>query len=182
MRQIKVVACVLGLMAMMVANVALAQAPPMPKAGPEQQRLHYFVGNGRTEGEMKAGPFGPGGKFTSTDDAHMLGDFWVVTHSKGTGPMGADRRSLAIIGYDAKQKAYIYDEFNSHGQHDAATGQVSGKIWTWTNDEDMGGKKMKGKFVLTEVSPTSYTYKFDISTDDGKTWANMMEGKATKVK
>jgi hypothetical protein len=41
---------------------------------------------------------------------------------------------------------------------------------------------MKGKFVLTEVSPTSYTYKFDASMDDGKTWANMMEGKATKVK
>jgi len=32
------------------------------------------------------------------------------------------------------------------------------------------------------VSATSYTYKFDMSTDNGKAWANMMEGKATKVK
>jgi hypothetical protein len=68
------------------------------------------------------------------------------------------------------------------GLHEKSTGNVSGKVWTWTNDTDMGGKTMKGKFVLTEVSPTSYTYKFDMSTDDGKTWSNMMTGTATKVK
>jgi hypothetical protein len=169
-------------MAVMVANVALAQGPPpMAKAGPEQQRLQYFVGNWKSEGDMKSGPFGPGGKFSSLDEAHMLGDFYVVTHSKGSGPMGA-MDELSSIGYDAKQKAYTYDAFNSMGQHERATGHVSGKIWTWTSDEEMGGKMVKGKFVLTEVSPTSYTYKFDTSTDKGKTWANMMEGKATKVK
>ena len=79
MRQIRVVACVVGLMALMVANVALAQGPPpMPKAGPEQQRLRYFVGQWKHEGEMKAGPWGPGGKFTSTETASMLGDFFLT--------------------------------------------------------------------------------------------------------
>lgn len=182
MRQIRIVACVLGLVAVMVANVALAQAPPpMPKAGPEQQRLHYFVGNWKTEGEMKSGPFGPGGKFSGMDEAHMLGDFFLVTHSKGTSPMGA-MSELAIIGYDAKQNAYTYDDVNTMGQHTRATGNPSGKVWTWTSNEEFGGTKMMGKFVLTEVSATSYTFKFDMSTDDGKTWANMMEGKSTKVK
>jgi hypothetical protein len=181
MRQIRVVACVVGLMAVMVANVALAQAPPMPKPGPEQQRLHYFAGQWKSEGEMKASPYGPAGKFSSMDDAHMLGDFFLVTHSKGTGPMGPMTEE-AIIGDDAKQKAYTYDAFNSMGQHEKSTGQVSGKTWTWTSDEEMGGKIAKAKFVLNEVSPTSYTYKLDMSTDNGKTWANMFEGKATKVK
>ena len=182
MRQIRIVACVLGLMAVMVANVALAQGPPpMPKAGAEQQRLHYFVGNWKNEGEMKASPFGPAGKFSSTDEAHMLGDFYLVTHSKGTGPMGAITE-VAIIGYDAKQKAYTYDDFNTMGQHERSTGNPSGKIWTWTSNEEFGGKKMMGKFVLNEVSPTSYTYKFDMSTDNGKTWEHIMEGKATKAK
>ena len=182
MRHIRVVACVVGLMAVMVANVALAQGPPPPpKPGPEQQRLHYFVGNWKNEGDMKAGPFGPAGKFTSTDEAKMLGDFFLVTHSKGTGPMGPMTEE-AIIGYDAKQKAYTYDAFNSMGQHEKSTGHVSGKTWTWTSDEDMGGKVMKMKFVLNEVSAISYTYKLDMSTDNGKTWANMFEGKATKVK
>ena len=169
-------------MAVMVANVALAQGPPpMPKAGAEQQRLHYFVGNWKSEGEMKPGPYGPGGKFSSTDEAHMLGDFFLVTHSKGTGAMGP-LTEVAIIGYDAKQKAYTYDDFASNGEHQRSTGKPSGKIWTWTSDDEIGGKMVKGKFVLTEVSATSYTYKLDTSTDNGKTWANMFEGKATKVK
>ena len=94
------------------------------------------------------------------------------------GPM----EETMTIGYDAKQKAYTYDNFNSMGMHGKATGQVSGKTWTWTNEEEMGGKKMNGKFVLTEVSATSYTYKLDTSMDGGKTWSNMFEGKATKVK
>jgi hypothetical protein len=159
-----------------------AQAPPpMPKPGAEQQRLRYFVGNWKSEGEMKPGPYGPGGKFSSMDEAHMLGDFYVVTNSKGTGPMGP-MTEVAILGYDAKQKAYTYDAFNSMGEHERSTGHVSGKTWTWTSEEEMGGKVMKGKFVLNEVSATSYTFKFDMSTDNGKTWANMMEGKSTKVK
>jgi len=181
MKPVRVMVFVVALLALLAANVALAQGPPMPKAGPEQQRLHYFVGQWKNEGEMKASPFGPGGKFTGTDDSHMLGDFWVVTRSKGTGPMGATDE-IATIGYDPKQKAYIYNEFSSLGMHDTATGQVSGKTWTWTNEEDMGGKMVKGKFTITEVSPTAYTYKFDTSTDNGATWSNVMEGKATKVK
>jgi uncharacterized protein DUF1579 len=181
MRQIRVAACGAGLMALVLANVVLAQAPPMPKAGPEQRRLHYFVGQWKHEGEMKSGPFGPGGKFTSTEDVHMLGDFWVVFHAKGTGPTGATEE-LSSIGYDPKRKAYTYDDFNSMGQHVKSTGHVSGKTWTWMSDEDMGGKNEKGKFVLNEVSATSYTYKLDYSSDNGKTWANMFEGKATKVK
>lgn len=181
MKPVRVMVFAAALLALLAANVALAQGPPMPKAGPEQQRLHYFVGQWKNEGEMKASPFGPGGKFTGTDESHMLGDFWVVTHSKGTGPMGA-ADEIATIGYDPKQKAYIYNEFSSLGMHDTATGQVSGKTWTWTNEEDMGGKMVKGKFTITEVLPTSYTYKFDTSTDNGATWSNVMEGKATKVK
>ena len=181
MRQ-RIVSCLVGLMAVMVANIVLAQAPPpMPKAGPEQQRLHYFVGNWKSEGEMKASPFGPAGKFSSMDEAHMLGDFFLVTNSKGTGPMGA-MTEVATMGSDVKQKAYTYDAFNSMGEHERSTGHVSGKTWTWTSDEDMGGKVVKAKFVLNEVSPTSYTFKLDTSSDNGKTWANMFEGKSTKVK
>ena len=101
MRQIRVVACVVGLMAVVVANAALAQAPPpMPKPGPEQQRLRFFAGQWKHEGDMKPGPFGPAGKFSSSEDAQMLGDFFLVLHSKGTSPMGAMTEET-ILGYDA---------------------------------------------------------------------------------
>jgi len=167
---------------MMVVGAALAQAPPpMPKPGPEHQRLKYFTGQWKHEGDMKPGPFGPGGKFSSTEDAKMLGDYYVVMNSKGTMPMGPVSE-VAIIGYDPKQKAYTYDAFNTMGQHDHSTGQVSGDTWIWTSEEEMGGKMMKGKFIIKEVSPTSYTYRFDMSTDDGNTWTSLVEGKATKLK
>src|SRR2546430_7131255 len=100
-----------------VTGVLWAQdAPQMPKPGPEQQRLHYYVGNWHTEGEMKASPFGPAGKFTSTDHATMLGDFFVVIHSDGQGPLG-NMKTLATMAYDSKEKIYTYDEYNSMGQH-----------------------------------------------------------------
>jgi len=159
----------------------LAQAPPMPKPAPEHQRLHYFVGEWKNEGEMKASPWGPGGKFTGTDHNSTLGDFFLVMHSDSKGPMG-EMKDVAIMGYDAKEKAYTYDGFDSMGMRETSKGTVSGKTWTWFSpEEEMGGKKVKGRFILTEVSPTSYTYSYDTSIEGGP-WSNMMEGKATKVK
>jgi hypothetical protein len=155
------------------------QAPEMPKPGPEQQRLRYFVGDWRTEGDMKASPFGPAGKFMGTDHAVMLGDFFVVTHSDGKGPMGS-MKALSTLAYDPKEKVYTYDEYNSMGQHEVSKGTVSGDTWTWTNEEEMGGKTMKGRFILKEVSPTAYTFKYEIS-EDGNSWTNVMDGKTTKI-
>jgi len=162
-------------------GLLVAQAPPMPKSGPEHQRFHYFVGEWKNEGTMKASPWGPGGKFTGTDHDTMLGDFFLVLRTDGTSPMGT-MKGVAVIGYDAKEKVYTYDSFDSMGTHELSKGTISGSTWTWLSPEqDMGGKKVKGRFILKEVSPTSYTYSYDMSTDGGA-WANVMEGKATKVK
>jgi Protein of unknown function (DUF1579) len=159
----------------------LAQAPPMPQPAPEHQRLHYFVGEWKTEGTMKPSPWGPGGKFTTTDHNTMLGDFFLVMHSDGTSPMGPVKE-VAVMGYDPKEKTYTYEGFDNMGMHDVSKGTISGKTWTWLSPEqDMGGKKVKGRFILTEVSPTSYTYSYDMSGDGGA-WTNIMEGKSTKVK
>ena len=165
----------------LLIGVLVAQAPPqMPKPGPEHQRLRYFLGEWKSEADMKPSPFGPGGKFTSTDHNTMLGDFFVVIHSEGQGPMGP-MKEAAVLGYDAKEKVYTYDGFNSLGEHAKSKGTVAGDTWTWTSEEERGGKKIKGRFTLKEVSPTLYTYKFDTSPD-GSSWTNVMEGKSTKMK
>jgi len=167
--------------AALFAGAVLAQGPPMPKPAPEHKKLHYFVGEWKSEGEMKPGPMGPGGKFSTTDRNRMLGDFFVVFKSEGTSPMGTVN-DIAVMGYDAKKKTYTYDGFSAMGMHDTSAGTVSGDTWTWYSpEEEMGGKKVKGRFILKEVSATEYTFKYDMSTDGGS-WQNMMEGKATKVK
>jgi hypothetical protein len=45
----------------------------------------------------------------------------------------------------------------------------------------MGGMTMHGRFTMKNVTPTSYSFNYDMS-QDGKTWNTVMEGKATKSK
>jgi hypothetical protein len=45
----------------------------------------------------------------------------------------------------------------------------------------MGGKKVKSRVTIKELSPTSYTFTMEMQGPDGK-WAPMMESKSTKAK
>lgn len=158
----------------------LAQAPPgPPKPGPEHKRLSYFVGKWMIEGEEKPGPFGPGGKFTGTDTTEWFsGGFFLVTHSEGKGATGPFK-GQSTMGYSAEEKAYTFHMIDMMGIEIAARGKVAGKTWTWTNDMKIGGKNHRGRFTITETSPTAYTTKLEMSTEGGPSTVQM-EGKATK--
>ena len=156
---------------------AFAQGPPPP--APELKKLDYFVGTWTMDGNIKPGPMGPGGKSTGTaKEEWMQGNYFLVSHSNFGGVMG-EGVETAYMGYDPGKKAYTYNAFNSMGMHDIATGQLEGDTWTWLFDQDMGGMIMKGRFTMKMVSPTSYTYKFELS-QDGSTWNVFMDGKADK--
>ncbi len=104
-----------------LAASAVAQMP-MPKPAPELSKLDYLAGNWTTEGDLKPGPMGPGGKFTSTDESRWMdGKFFLVMHSKFAGAMG-DGTSLAVFGYDPEHKVYTYNEFDSMGQAEHSAG------------------------------------------------------------
>jgi hypothetical protein len=156
---------------------ALAQGPPKP--APEVQRIGYFIGNWTSEGDMKAGPMGPGGKVTIQEEGKWMdGNFFVVFHSSFKGTMGAGT-GLAVMGYDTQENVYTYDEYNSVGEANHFKGTVDGDTWTWTSEMKAGPQTMKGRFTQKIVSPTSYTFKFEMSMD-GTTWNLVMDGKATK--
>ena len=158
---------------------AFAQAPPKP--GPELQKLSFFVGNWTSEGDMKAGPMGPGGKVTIQEDGKWMdGGFFVVFHSTFKTLMG-NGTGMAFMGYDPQENVYTYDEFNSMGEADHFKGTVDGDTWTWTNEMKMGPQTMKARFTQKILSPTSYSYKFEMSPD-GATWNLIMDGKSTKNK
>ena len=164
------------------AAVALAQAPQgPPKPGAEQKRMTYFVGNWNSEGTMKESPFGPAGSFSGSERTEWLtGGFFLVSHTTGKGPMG-EMKGMAVMGYDREAKGYTYNEFDSMGQAMAAKGSVSGDTWTWTNDgKTPNGKAYKSRFIIKEVSPTSYTMKWEAAVGGGA-MQTVMEGKATKA-
>ncbi len=161
------------------AAAVFAQGPPSPS--PEVKKLDYFVGTWAIEGDFKPGPMGPGGKFTGTDHIEWMdGGFFIVLHSdiNMPDPMGK-MKTLAVMGYDSDAKKYTYNEFNSMGETDKSLGMVNGDEWSWTSDIKMGDMTMKGHFTEKVLSPTSYTFKFEMSPD-GASWTTVMEGKATK--
>jgi hypothetical protein len=43
----------------------------------------------------------------------------------------------------------------------------------------MGGKLIKSRYTVVLTSPTTQTFKWETS-EDGKTWGTMAEGKSTK--
>ena len=150
--------------------------------GAEVKKLDYFVGTWTSEGTIAQGPWGMGGKFSSTSKGEwMPGNFFVKAESEAKMPpeIGGDGTSTMIMGYDTQANTYTSDRFSSLGQHEQSKGTVSGDTWTWASSSNYGGMEIQGRMTMKVVSPTSYTFKYEVSTD-GKEWMTFMEGKATK--
>src|ERR1700730_258850 len=101
---------------LILAASAFAQMAPKP--GPEVKKLDYFVGSWTVEATIGQGPWGAGGKFSSTDTAEwMPGSFFVESHSdfKMRPELGGDGQATSFMGYDTDENVYTYDEFNSQG-------------------------------------------------------------------
>lgn len=161
-----------------LALAAVAQME-VPKPGPEHKKLDVFAGSWTLDGDMKPSPMGPGGKMTETEKCDWMdGGFFLVCHTDFKSSMG-DGAGISILGYSADDKAYTYREYNSWGESMESKGSVDNDTWTWTNDEKMGGTIMKGRFTMKLLSPTSYTFTFEMS-QDGTKWTTVMDGKATK--
>jgi hypothetical protein len=161
------------------AGPVAAQAP---KPGPEHAKLGYFVGKWNTVGEMKPGPMGPGGKTTMADDCQWFeGRFSVICRSEGTTPMGPSK-SIGILGYSPEAKAYTYYGIDNSNMTMTSVphGTLQGDTWTYTDEGMMGGKQMKSRVVIKEISPTAYTFRMEMQGPDGK-WMPMSESKSTKV-
>jgi Protein of unknown function (DUF1579) len=164
--------------ALLLATAATAQMGP-PKPGPELKKLDAFVGTWTLDGNMKAGPMGPGGAISENEKCEWMdGGFYLVCNSEYKSTIG-NGVGLAVMGYSPDDKAYTYREFNSFGEFEDSKGSVDGNTWTWVADEKMGGMTMKGRFTMKIISPTSYTFMFEMS-QDGTKWSTVMDGKATK--
>jgi len=162
----------------MLAALASAQMQ-MPKPGPELKKLDYFSGTWSCDGDTKPGPMGPGGKMTMTNESKWMdGGFFLVMHSKFKSADMGEGNGISFLGYDAEEKKYTYNEFNSQGEAVVSKGTVDGDAWTWIGDMKMG-QPMKGRFSEKILSPNSYAFKFEASPD-GANWTLFIDGKCTK--
>lgn len=171
---------ILVLTLVLFAASAGAQMPEKP--GAEVKKLDYFVGTWSQDATVSQGPWGAGGKFTSTDTLEwMPGNFFLQGHADFKMPpeLGGDGQVVVFIGYDTDENVYTHDSFSSQGQREVSKGTVSSDTWTWTGSHNYGGQEVKKKVTMKVLSPASYTVKLEISID-GTTWMTFMEGKATK--
>jgi hypothetical protein len=172
----------LFLLGLAVAGSALAQAPQAPKPGPEHERLGYWVGKWTSEAEMKPSPFGPGGKMTGADRCDWFeGKFAVVCHNEGKGPMGPVK-GLGIMSYSAEEKAFTYYGTDTMGMTMTTVprGTLQGDTWTYDDESKMGGKLVKSRYTMKVLSPTAYSFKWEMQGEGGQ-WMTVMEGKSNKV-
>jgi len=160
-----------------------AEPAGAPQPSPEQQKLGYFVGDWTSKGDVRTNPFMPAGPFTSTDHCEWFeGGFSVVCHTDGKGPMGA-MKGIGIMGYSTEEKVYTYYGLDSSpmAMTTVPRGKVTGKDWVYDDESTMGGKKIKNRYTMTELSPTEYTFRWQMAGEDGA-WTTVMEGKSTKAK
>jgi len=162
-------------------QAAAAQAGEGPRPGPEHQRLAYFVGKWKAEGEIKPGPMGPGGKMTSTDNCEWFeGHYSVICRSEAKTPMGTNK-SIGILGYNTEEKVYTYYGVDNTNMNMASVpkGRVQGDTWTYLDESTMGGQKMKSRVTIKEISPKEYSFRMEIQGPDGK-WVPTMESRNKK--
>jgi hypothetical protein len=118
--------------------------------------LAYYPGTWRGEGEAQAGPFGPGGKLSSTTTCEWFaGGFHLVCRGEERGPTGK-RTFLNIRGYDEKTKGYTEYSISDLGESEHNTGgTIVGNRRTFVFDMDMEGKPTKLRYVEVQESPRS---------------------------
>jgi hypothetical protein len=174
-------AAVFTLLALATAPLLRAQAPAMPKPGPEHQKLAYFAGRWTEVGDMKPGPMGPGGKVTSSSTCDWFpGGFHLVCHSDGTSAMGPVH-GLGILGYESERKRYTYYGIDNSGFGGPAYGQLAGDTWNWEGESLMGGQPVKSRYTIKQLTPDSYSWKYEMSFAGGA-WTTVVEGTDTRAK
>lgn len=168
-----------------VAWISLASGQTSLDSGPtlfpspEHQKMDYFAGDWKLQGTIKPGPNGPGGDFTSTEHSEWVsGSFFLHTRSNMHSATG-DVNGVRVMEYNADDKLYTNNAYNSLGGHQMAIGHVLDNTWTWTSEGKLNGVISKGRYTVTVVSPVAYTFKYETLTPTGA-WALVMEGKATK--
>ena len=178
----KLSVCVFALLIFSAMAAIAAQEPaPVPKPGPEHEKLAYFVGKWVSEADVKPSPFGPGGKFTYTETCDWLpGKFAILCKSEGN-MLGGEYRGLSVMSYDTAAQSYVYYETNNWGENVYSHGSVNGDTWTWNNESQMNGKTVRGRFILKRVSNDSATFSFDMGLGSDPL-ANLMQGKQTRQK
>jgi hypothetical protein len=178
MKRIAIAICVVVL----VSAVAAWAQSPAPKPGPEQKKLEIWVGKWTYEGEAQATPLGPAGKYSGMATVQpVLGGLFVAWHGEEKWPSG-NPQWLEVDGYDALNKKFMWNGFNSDGSFETAAYTIEANTVNYSGTRFLGEKqyKFRGNIVFAPDLMSSVE-KREVSVD-GKTWMLQFENRWSKTK
>jgi hypothetical protein len=170
-----------ALLFLLVFCPATATQAQAPEPGPEAKKLHVLVGHWTYEGESKAGPLSPGGKYTGEMTCQMiLGGFFLQCQVSGKAD-GSEARLIEIDGYDPVNKSFSCQSYFDDGSTFPRVLTIAGNTWTYVGKLAAAGKEYQYKDSLIFAPDlASATEEAQISVD-GKTWTPFTESKWTKA-
>ena len=159
---------------------APAQAPTTPpEPTPEHKKLQAYVGNWAAELDLKPSILGPGGTLTGETTCDWLsGRFHVICRSKWQDDTG-EMEALAVLTYNASEKAYTVYQIASRGTTALWTGNLKDDRWTYDLDSNVDGQPIKIR-ITEKVTPEVLFWKEELAIAGGP-WTVVGEGKETRT-
>ncbi|MFZ1685171.1 MAG: DUF1579 family protein [Candidatus Zixiibacteriota bacterium] len=169
-------------------KAAPAGQPPagMPPMGPpsEMKELAPLVGNWTCTMKMKMDPSTEQWMETKMTSkcAYMLdGAALTMEHESVDLMMGMKFKGFGIETYDREKKQWQMTwTDNMSGRTSMYIGERTAAGMTMTGEDMMGGMTSLTRITTSNMTPTSYDWKMEMSLDQGKTW--MAVGTATYTK
>jgi hypothetical protein len=144
--------------------------PEMPKPEKEHEFLKKFEGTWESVNQMRMAGDQKWMESKSADTSRMIGDFWLITESKGDMMPGMPFEGLGSTGYDKYKKKYVstwVDSINPTLNVGEGTLDAAGKVMTTTMQ---GTDCESGK-------PCTMRMTQEFKDNDTLVWSMYMKGK-----
>ena len=136
----------------MMFTLVLGMAVGQLRGEDPAELMRKDVGTWDCEIKMFADPSAPPSVSKGTETNFMVGEYWLVSHFKGT-LMGMEFQGSSQMGYDPATKKYVgtwVDSMSPHpmkmeGTYDAATRTFT----SYGSGKSPDGSEMKSKMVVT---------------------------------
>ncbi len=159
----------MALIGLILAVPALAQsAPPVPCASPESRQLDFWVGE--WDLTWPAGGDQPAGTATNRVEKILDGCAVQENFTGTSGPRPLAGRSLST--YSAREKVWKQTWVDNQGSYLDFTGEFKdGEMRLSRHGIGPDGKPRLARMVFTNIKPDSFDWRWEFSSDDGKTWS-----------
>jgi ketosteroid isomerase-like protein len=149
-------------------GLALPTGSLKADASPELKKLDWFAGRWAEELESRdASPLGPGGKSTMIVDCRWFaGGTSMFCTTDGATPAGP-YHDVMVYTYDAEARAYRGFDADSMGPAAPFLLTPSTDGWTFSYELKSGGKPLKLRLTLFNLSKDACSMKQEVATGGG---------------